>query len=155
MANDSLYLLESIGNFLHFGVSFSNDLITNFVGEIEQGCRAQRSSLTFDEIGDTHVKIGINSGYGTKKYENRRPTISGYGYHRRRLRINQESRGSRNRSSMCGKSGKHNLVSSSVHRNLLIVILISFIPLLLIQGKPGTYQYWTMDIIVVDWAILV
>ena len=103
-----------------------------------QGCRGQRSSLTFDEIGDNHVPIGINSGYRTKNYETRRPTISGYGYHRRRLRINQESRGSRNRSSMCGKSGKHNLVSSSVHRNLLIVILISFIPLLLIQGKPGT-----------------
>ena len=117
---------------------------------MEQGCRAQRSSLTFDEIGDNHVPIGINSGYRTKKYENRRPTISGYGYHRRRLRINQESRGSRNRSSMCGKSGKHNLVSSSVHRNLLIVILISFIPLLLIQGKPGTYRYWTMAIILVD-----
>ena len=120
---------------------------------MEQGCRAQRSSLTFDEIGDNHVPI--NSGYRTKKYENRRPTISGYGYHRRRLRINQESRGSRNRSSMCGKSGKHNLVSSSVHRNLLIVILISFIPLLLIQGKPGTYHYCTMDIIVVDCAVMV
>ena len=120
---------------------------------MEQGCRAQRSSLTFDEIGDNHVPI--NSGYRTKKYENRRPTISGYGYHRRRLRINQESRGSRNRSSMCGKSGKHNLVSSSVHRNLLIVILISFIPLLLIQGKPETYHYWTMDIIVVDCAPMV
>ena len=139
MANDSLYLLESIGDFLHIRVSFLNDWIKNFVGEMEQGCRAQRSSLKFDEIGDNHVPpIGINSGYRTKKYENRRPTISGYGYHRRRLRINQESRGSRNRSSMCGKSGKHNLVSSSVHRNLLIVILISFIPLLLLQGKPGT-----------------
>ena len=120
---------------------------------MEQGCRAQRSSLTFDEIGDNHVPI--NSGYRTKKYENRRPTISGYGYHRRRLRINQESRGSRNRSSMCGKSGKHNLVSSSVHRNLLIVILISFIPLLLIQGKPGTYHDWNMDIMVADCAVMV
>ena len=67
-------------------------------------------------------------------YTGRRAGIAGYGYHRRRLRINQESRGSKNRSSMCVKSGKHNLVSSSVHRNLLILILVSFIPLLLIQG---------------------
>ena len=67
-------------------------------------------------------------------YTARRAGIAGYGYHRRRLRINQESRGSKNRSSMCVKSGKHNLVSSSVHRNLLILILVSFIPLLLIQG---------------------
>ena len=72
--------------------------------------------------------------YNRKLYSSRRPTIAGYGYHRRRLRINQESRGSKNRSSSCVKSGKHNLVSSSVHRNLLTLILVSFIPLLLIQG---------------------
>ena len=109
------------------------------IGEIEQG-KTHRNSITFDEIrvaNDTPSRV-VDS-YSKKMYPNRRTTVAGYGYHRRRLRINQESRGSKNRSSMCVKSGKHNLVSSSVHRNLLILILVSFIPLLLLQGKMFKY----------------
>ena len=105
-----------------------------YIGEIEQG-RSHRNSITFDGIHDANDSPNRHaSSYNTKMYTARRAGIAGYGYHRRRLRINQESRGSKNRSSMCVKSGKHNLVSSSVHRNLLILILVSFIPLLLIQG---------------------
>ena len=101
---------------------------------MEQG-RHHRNSITFDEIREAKDTPSRNmESYNRKLYSSRRPTIAGYGYHRRRLRINQESRGSKNRSSLCVKSGKHNLVSSSVHRNLLTLILVSFIPLLLIQG---------------------
>ena len=103
-------------------------------GEVDQG-RGHRNSITFDKIREKEFPMRTVNGYGNKMYHNRRPTLAGYGYHRRRLRINQESRGSENRSSMCVKSGKHNLVSSSVHRNLLILILGSFIPLLLLQGE--------------------
>ena len=117
-----------------------------YTGEIEQG-RSHRNSITFDGIHDANDSpLRHSNAYSTKMYTARRAGIAGYGYHRRRLRINQESRGSKNRSSMCVKSGKHNLVSSSVHRNLLIIILVSFIPLLLIQGTiyiNPFYQFLT------------
>ena len=114
-----------------------------YIGEIEQG-RSHRNSITFDGIHDANDSPYRHANsHSTKMYTARRAGIAGYGYHRRRLRINQESRGSKNRSSMCVKSGKHNLVSSSVHRNLLILILVSFIPLLLIQGAIQTNLFVT------------
>ena len=91
----------------------------------------------------------VNGNGASKLYHGRRPTIAGYGYHRRRLRLNQESRGSKGRSSICAKSGKHNLVSSSVHRNLLVLILGSFLPILLLQGDfiiSCTYHFYLIFI---------
>ena len=99
-----------------------------------ENSRGRRDSITFDEIRDQGIPLRTINGCNNKLYQNHRSNIAGYGYHRRRLRVNQESRGSKNRSSLCAKSGKHNLVSSTVHRNLLILILMSFAPLLLLQG---------------------
>ena len=94
--------------------------------------------------------------YSKKMCQSRRPNTAGYGYHRRRLRINQElRRGSNNRASLYTKSGEHNLVSSSVHRNLLMVILGSFVPLLLLQGdiyfKFIDYNIWRKIIVLLAW----
>ena len=50
-----------------------------------------------------------------------------YGYHRRRLQRVAQGPGDR--------QPKRNLVSSVVHRNLLMLVLASFVPLLLLQGR--------------------
>ena len=116
-------------------------IVSFIVGEIET-TRAQRNPntlnpdfSTLNEMSDSVISMNNVLRYNKKRYQVRRPNTAGYGYHRRRLRINQELRGSYNSSSICAKSGEHNLVSSSVHRNLLILILGSFVPLLLLQGN--------------------
>ena len=84
-------------------------LLISFIQVETEQSRGHRDSITFDEIRDNDIPLRTINGYNNKLYQNRRSTIAGYGYHRRRLKVNQDSRGSKNRSSLCVKSGKHNL----------------------------------------------
>ena len=121
--------------YLFYGKGKTFILLIYIIQVETEHSRGHRDSITFDEIRDNDIPLRTINGYNNKLYQNRRSTIAGYGYHRRRLKVNQDSRGSKSRSSVCVKSGKHNLVSSTVHRNLLILILASFVPLLLLQGE--------------------
>ena len=112
-----------------------------FTGNARRGTEYNTISPTVDfsamddihELEDGHY----NNRYqlNVKRCRSRHPNTAGYGYHRRRLRINQELRRSNRSASLCTNAGKHNIVSSSVHRNLLVSILASFVPLLLLQGN--------------------
>ena len=93
-----------------------------------------------DGAGSMDASTNHQENMGELKHHpiSQQPHTAGYGYHRRRLRLNQDSRssigGPSGHLNIANNAGKNNLVSSSVHQNLLLLVLTSFMPLLMLQG---------------------